>query len=351
MDYRRVESGRLSAFAATALRVTGVSDDDAALWADTLVRSDLRGHPSHGIFRLPWYIRRIQRGVMRPVVNLETLRDSGAVTLLDAHDGPGQITAFRAMHLAIERARRHGIAAVSVRRSNHFGAAMYFTLEAARRGCIGMIATNASPAMAPWGGRRAVIGNNPWSIAAPAGKHDPVILDIANTTVARGKIYTAQREGREIPLGWAVDRHGEPTTDPSEALAGLIVPIGEHKGYAISFMIDVLSGVLSGSEFASGVAGPYQAERPSGCGHLIIVLDIAAFMEPAEFTARVDSLIAEVKSAPLAPGFDEIFYPGEPEARAEAAHLRDGVPVDRATATELTALGRELGIEVPFDLS
>lgn len=168
MNELRVDPDQLSGFAAAALATTGVPLQDAALWADTLVRSDLRGHPSHGIFRLPWYMRRIQRGVMQPVTHLERLRDSGAVLLLDANDGPGQIAAFRAMRLAMERSRMHGIAAVSVRRSNHFGAAMYFTLEAARNGFIGMIATNASPAMAPWGGRQAVIGNNPWSIAAPA---------------------------------------------------------------------------------------------------------------------------------------------------------------------------------------
>jgi LDH2 family malate/lactate/ureidoglycolate dehydrogenase len=348
METTRYPAAPLLAFATEAFESLGVPAVDAALWADTLVRSDLRGHASHGIFRLPWYVRRLQRGVMRPVTELETVRDTAAVMLLDAHDGVGQVAANAAMDLAIERAKTFGIAAVSVRRSNHFGAAMYFTLKAAWAGLIGMISTNASPAMAPWGGRQALIGNNPWSIAAPAGRHAPLILDIANTMVARGKIYTARQEGRSIPTGWAIDQNGVPTTDPAEALAGLILPIGGHKGYAISFMMDVLSGILSGSEFADGVAGPYQAERQSGCGHLVIVLSIEAFIGLDAFTLRVEQLIDKVKAAPLASGADEIFYPGEPEARAEAANLRDGLALPAATVAELTALAGELDIAHPF---
>ena len=348
MEQTRYQSAPLLAYATEAFESLGVPPDDAALWADTLVRSDLRGHPSHGIFRLPWYVRRLQRGVMQPVTRLETIRDVAAVSVLDAQEGVGQVAANQAMDLAIERARAYGIAAVSVRRSNHFGAAMYFTLKAARAGLIGMISTNASPAMAPWGGKQAVLGNNPWSIATPAGRHAPLILDIANTMVARGKIYTARQEGREIPNSWAIDQDGNPTTDPAAALAGLILPIGGHKGYAITFMMDVLSGVLSGAEFASGVSGPYQAERRSGCGHLVIVLNIEAFTGLAEFNERVERLIGEVKAAPLAPGYDEIFYPGELEARAEAANLRDGISLPDATVADLTALAKELGITQPF---
>jgi LDH2 family malate/lactate/ureidoglycolate dehydrogenase len=335
-------------FAAMAFRFVGVPGADAALVADSLVRANMRGHASHGIFRLPWYVERIRRGVMEPVTWLEPVRDGGVVTVLSANDGVGQVAAMRAMQLAIERARNQGAAVVGVRRSNHFGAAMYFTLEAARHGCVGIITTNASPGLAPWGGKRATLGNNPWSIAAPAGSHPPLILDIANSVVARGKIYTARQEGREIPLGWAIDQDGNPTTDPAAALAGLILPIGGHKGYAISFMIDVLSGVLTGSNFATDVFGPYQAEKRSGCGHLIIVLNIEHFMGLGEFNERVEQLIHRVKGSPLAPGSEEIFYPGEPEARAEADALRNGVPLADETAADLRRFADELGIEAPF---
>ena len=347
-DENRYPAEPLAAFAAAALWRVGVPEADAAVVADTLLKADLRGHASHGIFRLPWYVRRLQRGVMRPLTELEIVRDRGAVTVLDAHEGVGQIAARRAMRLAVERAGQHGVAAVAVRRSNHFGAAMYFTLEATAAGRIGILITNASPAMAPWGGRQALIGNNPWSIAAPAGRYPPLLLDFANTVVARGKIYTARQAGSEIPTGWAIDRDGRPTSDPVAALEGLILPIGGHKGYAQSFMFDVLAGVLTGARFASGVFGPYQAERPSGCGHLALALDIDHFMDLPEFEARVEALIAEVKAAPLAPGQTEIFYPGEPEARAEARNARLGIPLPAKTVAELEALAAELDLAAPF---
>jgi LDH2 family malate/lactate/ureidoglycolate dehydrogenase len=252
------------------------------------------------------------------------------------------------MRRAVERAREHGVATVAVRRSNHFGAAMEYTLEAARAGCIGILFTNASPAMAPWGGREQLIGNNPWSIAAPAGRYAPLILDVANTVVARGKIYTAQQEGRAIPAGWAVDQAGLPTTDPATALAGLILPLGGHKGYAQAFMIDVLAGVLTGARFATGVFGPYQAEQPSGCGHLAIALDIEHFMDLPQFEARVEQLIAEVKTATPLPGHAEVLYPGEPEARAEAENRRRGIPLPPKTLTDLRELAGRLGVTVRF---
>jgi LDH2 family malate/lactate/ureidoglycolate dehydrogenase len=149
-----------------------------------------------------------------------------------------------------------------VRNSNHFGTAAYFTRMAARDGCVAILATNASPAMAPWGGRGRVVGTNPWSIAAPAGRHGVVVMDIANTAVARGKVYVARQRGEAIPAGWAIDADGAPTTDPAAAIAGAILPMAGHKGYAISLMMDVLAGVLTGSAFGAAVGGPYQAEQP-----------------------------------------------------------------------------------------
>ena len=213
---------------------------------------------------------------------------------------------------------------MAVRNSNHFGTAAYFTRMAARDGCVAILTTNASPAMAPWGGRRKTVGTNPWSIAAPAGRHDVMVMDIANTAVARGKVYLATAR-EPIPSGWAIDADGAPTTDPAAAIAGVILPMAGHKGYAISLMMDVLSGVLTGSAFGAAVSGPYQFERRSGCGHLFVALDVAAFGDPDGFTRRMEQLVAEVRSAPLAQGFDEVFYPGELEDRAAREHLEQGL--------------------------
>jgi LDH2 family malate/lactate/ureidoglycolate dehydrogenase len=204
---------------------------------------------------------------------------------------------------------------------------------------VGFLSTNASPAMAPWGGREKTVGNNPWSWAAPAGRHAPLVLDIANTAVARGKVYLARQKGLPIPEGWALTADGAPTTDPAAAIAGIILPMAQHKGYAIAVVMDMLSGVLTGSAFGTGVHGPYQTEKRSGAGHLMIALDIAAMQPLAEFGTRMDQLIAGLKAVPLAQGFDEVFYPGEIEARNDALNR----------AQDLEQLGREFGVGLPFD--
>jgi LDH2 family malate/lactate/ureidoglycolate dehydrogenase len=342
-----VSAQRLTSFAAAVLVAVGVPDADAWLVADSLVTADLWGHQSHGVLRLSWYVERIRAGVMNPVTAPETVSDTGALVVVDGHDGVGQVLAAFAAGEAAGRARTHGVGVVAVRNSNHFGTAAYFTRMAARGGCVAILATNASPAMAPWGGRRKTVGTNPWSIAAPAGRHDVMVMDIANTAVARGKVYLARQRGEPIPAGWAIDADGAPTTDPAAAIAGVILPMAGHKGYAIALMMDVLSGVLTGSAFGAAVSGPYQVERRSGCGHLFIALDVAAFGDPDGFTRRMEQLVAEVRSVPLAQGFDEVFYPGELEARAAREHLDQGLSLPRQTLDDLRQLADSTGVPAP----
>jgi LDH2 family malate/lactate/ureidoglycolate dehydrogenase len=346
----RVAPNRLAEFAAAVYQAVGVPEDDARLAADTLVQADLWGHQSHGVMRLSWYVARLRAGVMHPVTEPELVVDAGALAVIDGHDGIGQVIAARAADEAVRRAKAHGVGTVAVRRSNHFGTAMYFTLKAPPAGCVAFLATNASPAMAPWGGRRKLVGTNPWSIAAPAGRHAPMVLDIANTGVARGKVYLARQKGLPIPLGWAINAAGEPTTDPAEALEGIILPMAEHKGYAIALMMDVLSGVLTGSGFGTGVSGPYQTERPGGAGHLMIAIDIEAVQPLAAFNGRMEALIAELKSAPRAAGFDEIVYPGEIEARNDLKNRREGLLLPDDTMTDLKRLATETRLDgkLPF---
>ena len=210
--------------------------------------------------------------------------------------------------------------------------------------------TNASPAMAPWGGREKLVGNNPWSIAAPAGRHAPMVMDIANTGVARGKVYLARQRGETIPEGWAINAAGAPTTDAQEAIDGIILPMAQHKGYVIAMMMDVLAGVLTGSGFGAQVNGPYQAGKLSHCGHLMIAMDVAAFQPHAEFAARMEQLIAAVKAVPVAAGFDEVFYPGEIEARNDLKHRAEGLVLPADTLADLAAIARETGLAatLPF---
>ena len=345
-----IDHQQLAAFATAVYASTGMPEPDASLVADTLVQADLWGHQSHGVLRLDWYLARILAGKMDPVTKPTLVVDVGAIAILDGHDGVGQILANRAMQEAIKRAKQHGIGVVGVRNSNHFGTAMYYTLQAARSDCVGFLSTNASPAMAPWGGRRKVVGTNPWSWAAPAGRHAPLVLDIANTGVARGKIYLARQKGERIPEGWALDSMGAVTTDPQAAIDGIILPMAQHKGYAIALMMDVVSGVLTGSGFGSDVHGPYQFANPSQCGHLAMAFNIAAFQPISEFYSRIEKLITEVKGVPLAQGFTEVFYPGEIEARNDTRNRREGLHLPEDTLADLTKIAKRTGLtsKLPF---
>ncbi|MCB4767273.1 Ldh family oxidoreductase [Ancylobacter sp. Lp-2] len=338
-----IKADDLLAFSTAVYRAAGLGRPDAELCADTLVQADLWGHQSHGVMRLPWYVARLKSGVVKTDAVPEAVVDAGAVAVIDGRDAMGQVVAAHGMRDAIRRARLHGVGAVALRHSNHFGTAMYFTLMAARAGCVGFLSTNASPAMAPWGGRAKAVGTNPWSWAAPAGRHAPMVLDIANTGVARGKIYLARQKKLAIPEGWAINAAGEPTTDPEAALAGVTLPMAEHKGYAIAVMMDMLSGVLSGSAFGTAVTGPYQAEKRGGTGHFMIALDIAAFQSLDAFGARMEQLIGELKSVPLAKGYDEIVYPGELEARNDLRHRQNGLSLPGDTRRDLAVLADEFG--------
>jgi LDH2 family malate/lactate/ureidoglycolate dehydrogenase len=325
---------------------TGVPPRDAQLLADSLITAELWGHSSHGMLRLPWYVARLRSGAMEPVTRPAVVTDTGPLVVLDGHHGIGQVLTTHAVDLGIDRARTHGIAGIAVRDSNHFGTAAYFTRRAAEAGCVALLATNASPAMAPWGGQEKAVGTNPWSIAAPAGSYGTVVMDIANTAVARGKIYLAKERGVPIPEGWAADADGIPTTDAGQAVDGLILPMAGHKGYAISFMFDVLAGVLTGSSFGTGVAGPYDPKRRSGCGHFLMVVDIASMLPAPEFAARMEALVAQTKANPTAPGVAEIFVPGEIEER-NATRNAASIALPRKTWDDLSTLATEAGVAMP----
>jgi LDH2 family malate/lactate/ureidoglycolate dehydrogenase len=346
----RVNHERLFDFATAVYVQAGMPETDARLVADTLVQADLWGHQSHGVLRLGWYFDRVRNKVMNPVTKPEFVVDAGAMALIDGHDGVGHVLTVLAAKEAVKRAKAHGIGAVGVRNSNHFGTCMYYTLMGAREGCVMFLTTNGGPAMAPWGGRKKIVGTNPWSVAAPVGSRAPFVVDMAATGVARGKIYLARNKGLPIPLGWAINAAGEPTTDPQEAIDGIILPMAEHKGYAIAAMVDVLSGVLTGSGFLSAVHSPYKTAEKSNCGHLMIALDIGAFQPLAAFNARMERFADEIKAVPTAKGFDEVFYPGEIEARNDARNRKEGIQFPEDTLADLSRVAKETSLEtkLPF---
>ena len=346
----RVDAARLNEFATAVYAGAGMPEADARLLADTLVQADLWGHQSHGVLRLGWYLERLRNKVMDPLTKPEFLVDAGAMAVIDGHDGVGHVLTMLATREAVKRAKQHGIAAVGVRMSNHFGTCMYYTRIGALEGCVMLLTTNGGPAMAPWGGRKKIIGTNPWSVATPAGKHPPFLMDMANTGVARGKIYLAHNKRQPIPEGWAIDKDGAPTTDPQAAIEGIVLPMAGHKGYAIAMMVDVLSGVLTGSGFLSDVHSPYKTAEKSNCGHFMIAVNIEALQPLAQFNARMEQYIAELKSVPLAKGHDEVFYPGEIEANNDIANRRDGLLLPADTLENLASIARDSGLTglLPF---
>lgn len=344
----RVNAEQLIDFATAVYASAGVPEPDAKLIADTLVQADLWGHQSHGVLRLGWYLDRIRNGVMKPIAIPEFVVDASAIAVIDAHDGVGHVAALLATDEAIKRAKAHGIGAVGVRNSNHFGTCMYYTRRVAAAGCVAMLTSNGGPAMAPWGGRKKIIGTNPFSVAAPVsadGSRAPFVVDMAATGVARGKIYLARNKNLPVPLGWAINQDGAPTTDPQEAIDGIILPMAEHKGYAIAAMVDMMSGVLTGSGFLSAVHSPYKTAEKSNCGHLMIAMDIAKFQPLEQFHARMQAFTSEIKSVPLAKGFDEVFYPGEMENNSDVKFRREGLQLPEDTLADLRRIAKEKGLE------
>ncbi len=345
-----VSPGRLRDFGTKVYVAAGMPEADAWLVADTLVQNDLWNIQSHGVMRMGWYSARLKSGVCNPVAAPETVVDAGAIVVWDGKDAMGQVLTDRATEEAIRRASKHGIGAVSLRNSGHFRTAFYYTRKAALKGYICFLTTNASPAMAPWGGRQKTVGTNPWSWGAPAGDRPPMVMDIANTLVARGKIYLAKEKEVSIPDNWAMSKDGEKTTDPAVGIEGILLPMADHKGYGISVIMDMLSGVLAGGTFGAGVQGSYEATRRSGACQLVIALNIAAFQPLAEFEERMERLIVELKAVPRIKGIDEIFYPGELEDRADKENREKGLLLPKDAITALTKLAGEMGLtaDLPF---
>lgn len=339
---------RLEAFGTEVLLKLGVPPDEARMTAGSLVTANLRGVDTHGVLRLPLYAARLKRGAMTPSATLTIEKETVATALLDGHNGIGQVISCRAMELAIRKAREAGVSYVAVRHSNHFGAAAYYPMMALEHDMIGLAFTNASPRLAPTGGVVKLLGNNPLCVAVPAGKRPPVVLDMANSIVAAGKIRVLQKEGKPIPEGWALNEHGEPTTDPAAAMKGILLAIGGYKGYGITFAMDLLTGVLADSSYGPRVKPIDNETEPAGTAHSFMAIALSAFTDVAAFKSRMDAYIDEIKSSKKARGSEVIYVAGEPEHLKTQERMEKGIPLQAKVAAELTALGKELGVPAGF---
>jgi LDH2 family malate/lactate/ureidoglycolate dehydrogenase len=323
---------------------------DAREVAACLIKAELRGVDSHGLVRLPVYARRVQAGAVnaRPQIRLHS--SATAAALVDGDNGLGPVVAARAIDAAVDLARQHGTGFVGVRRSNHFGPAGYYVEKAVNQGCIGLAISNAPPNMAPFGGRTRFLGTNPVAVGIPADREPPLIFDASTSVVARGKIIVAAHNGEGIPEGWAIDPDGHPTTDAERALAGAVLPFGGPKGSAISFIIDILSGVLTGAAFASHLKTLEDLSSVQNVGHVLAAVRTDLFMADAQFRARMDAILGMLRAAPPGPGLSRVLVPGEIELANEARARAAGLSLPPAIAAQLERLGHELGVAFPSPL-
>ena len=318
----------------------GVSESDAVIILDTIVFANRRGVATHGVGRLPLYVHKIAAGHYNPKNEIEVLVDNAAYALLDAHNGFGQVVAYKATKMAIEKAKKYGVAVVGVRNSNNFGTAGYFGDMAAREGCAAMVYANAAPAIAPTGGSKTIFGTNPLCYAYPGDEeHNPILLDMATTIAARGKIRLAAKNGEKIPLDWAIGPDGQPTDDPNVALKGSLLPIGGYKGYGLSMFVDIFAGMLTGSHYAGEVRNLSKMEEDSGNGHLFVVIDLDKFMSPEEKKERIAHFYKAVKACG-----DEgkIFMPGEIEY-VKMKNAEETVQISSKQFEEVNAVAEEVG--------
>lgn len=343
MTDRLIPQLKLSEFTARCLERLGLAPDDARLVGDTLVTSNLRSVDSHGVVRLPHYATRLRNGTINPKPSIRVQRTGPATAMVDGGAGMGQLVAVRAMKEAIELAREAGAGAVGAKNSSHCGACAYYAELAARAGMIGIALTHSDPIMVPTGMKRIFLGSNPIAFAAPGAAGPPVVVDMATTHVALGKVIVAKEEGRPIPPDWGIDASGKPTTDPGK-VAGL-APMGGAKGYALALMIEVLCAHLTGVPFGTHVAKMYgELDKPRNLGHFMLAIDIARFTDPAGFGSRIDLLLREIRAEEPADPARPPLAPGEPERLSAEKRMREGIPLGAGVLADLDKLARELGV-------
>ncbi|HEY83242.1 MAG TPA: Ldh family oxidoreductase [Dehalococcoidia bacterium] len=339
------DPSELKRFCRALLEKVNIPPKDAELIAESLVRANLRGVDSHGVSRMAIYIERLKKGLVNPRPEIAILQQTPAMALVDGDNGCGQVVAKMAMELAMTKARETGVSLVGIRNSTHFGAAAFFSTMALERDMIGIALANSYATVAPWGSRVAYFGTNPLSVAVPTGRELPVVLDMATSVAAWGKIILAAQKGEAIPAGWAIDSDGEITTDAARALQGALMPFGGPKGSGISLIIDVLAGILTGAGYGPYVGDLYKSlDRPQNVGQMVGVIDISRFSDVNEFKNRMDKVIREIKSLPRAKGVSEILLPGEIEIRNQERREREGIPLPPTTVEELRKLSAEYGV-------
>jgi L-2-hydroxycarboxylate dehydrogenase (NAD+) len=358
------QAAALTDFCIRVFRKLDVPEDDARIAADVLVSADRRGIESHGMARLRIYVDGIQHGRMIPRPEVKIIRETPTTALIDAGAGLAQPVSYRAMQKAIQKAEETGVGFVTVRNSNHYGIAGYYAMMALESDCIGISMTNTNMAVVPTFGRNAILGTNPIAVAAPANEERPFVLDMATSTVARGKLEVYNRKGKSIPKGWATDERGLNTEDANRVLenmnnrrGGGLLPLGGegellsgYKGYGLALWVEIFCGILSGSAYATLVypTAPDGRSLPPNLGHFFGAWRVDAFRPADEFKAAMDDLQRQLRNSPKAEGQDRIYIHGEKEYEKAELYTREGIPLNSKVVKDLQSIARTTGVK--YDL-
>jgi len=344
-----IKKADLEQYVCEIFQGAGLDKDQSSTISRHLLLANLRGVDSHGVSRVDIYTKRLDRGIDKKKTEVKVAKESASSMLIDGGNGLGIILATKGIEIAVQKAKETGLAVVGIKNSGHCGMLADYTQYAARNNCIVIATTNAPSNMAPWGGKKGFFGTNPFSYGVPAGEEPDIIFDMATSVVARGKITLARKNNQQIPLGWAISKEGKPTTDPDEALEGLVLPVGGPKGYGLAFLVDILSGLLTGAAFGPYIGSLYHdLDRNQNVGQFFFVMRADLFEPLLEFKTRMDQIVREIRQIPLADGFDKIYLPGEIEYERVAERERSGIPLSVKVLEGLEAVGKRYGIASPF---
>lgn len=346
MTSLHVSHEALQRFIQTALLSQGLPDADAAKVATLMTQADLQGSDGHGVIRLPQYIKRIQAGGININPQIRVVQERAAMAVIDGDNGMGHLVVSRAVDLAIEKARTAGVAWVSTRYSNHAGPASLYARRPLEHDMLGLyFAVGNANHLPPWGGMDMLLSTNPISAGIPTDQEPPVVLDMATTVAAYGKVKAKAKRGEQMPEGWMIDRQGQPLLDPKRANEGFLLPIGEHKGYGLALIVGLLAGTLGGAAMGRDVID-FNADHQTvtNTGQAILVIDLSAFGDPQDFKQSVDKLVRDIRGSERLPGVDRIWLPGEQSHEKRTRYNTAGIPVSDGVMAELNTLATELGI-------
>ena len=342
-----IESQNLKSFIQNALASQGIPLSDAKLVAHLMGEADMQGSDGHGVLRLPMYIKRILAGGINTKPKIKVVHERAAMAVIDGDNAMGHLVVSQAVDLAIKKAKKSGVAWVSTRYSNHAGPASLYSRKALEYDMLGLyFAVGNANHLPPWGGMDMLLSTNPISASFPTDKEPPIVLDMATTVAAYGKVKAKAKRGEMMPEGWMVDRQGQPLLDPNRAGEGFLLPIGEHKGYGLALMVGLLAGTLGGAAMGKDVID-FNADHltVTNTGQSILVIDLAAFGDPTVFKQAVDQLSKDIKQSRRLPGVERIWLPGEQSHHKRVQAQELGIPVSSVLVNELNALADQLGIK------